>query len=199
MIGVLLAGGRSQRFGQPKAFAQFEGKCFWEHSIDAMKEVTNKQIIISHPDIVHFFEETSRNEILMDDIHVRGKGPLAGIYTAMKYEKTEWYMILSCDIPLINKKIIRCLVDAREQGTLAIIPKINNRIHPLVGVYHYSTFEYIDEALQKERYRMMSLLEKINVKYLSDNFILANQDAFCNINSQEDYIALQNSDTIKEL
>jgi molybdenum cofactor guanylyltransferase len=198
IVGVLLAGGESKRFGHPKAFARFKGRSFWEHSYHAMKEVTDQQMIISHPNLVNRFNEVATCLVLKDDEEVKGKGPLAGIYTAMNNEKAEWYVILSCDVPLITKHTIRSLLELRQPNIKAIIPKINGKLHPLIGIYHHSMFSTIEEKLSKYSYKMVSLLDEIDVLYVSEKEIGVDLKIFSNINSQEDYTQLLTSDKISE-
>jgi molybdopterin-guanine dinucleotide biosynthesis protein A len=197
-VGVLLAGGESRRFGHPKAFASFKGQTFWEHSFHAMKEVTDYQLIISHSNLFKRFSEVAPCQVLKDDEEVKGKGPLAGIYTAMNHEKSEWYVILSCDIPFITKYTIRSLLDLRQPNVKAVIPKINGKLHPLIGVYHHSIFTMIENQLLKHDYKMVTLLEKIEVLYVSEKDLDVDVKIFSNINSQEDYIQYVTNDKISE-
>ncbi|MGM0873421.1 MAG: molybdenum cofactor guanylyltransferase [Bacillota bacterium] len=197
-VGVLLAGGESRRFGHPKAFARFKDKSFWEHSYIAMKEVTDHQMIISHPNLIDRFNEVATCLVLKDDEEVKGKGPLAGIYTAMNNKKAEWYVILSCDVPFITEHTIRSLLDLRQPNIKAIIPKINGKLHPLIGIYHHCIFSTIEKQLSKHKYKMVSLLEEIDVLYVSEKDICVELKIFSNINSQEDYTQLLTNDKISE-
>ncbi|WP_168733814.1 molybdenum cofactor guanylyltransferase [Metabacillus sediminilitoris] len=190
IVGVLLAGGESRRFGQPKAFAKFKELTFWEHSYDAMKNITDRQLIISHPALVERFRDDSLCQVFTDNEEVKGKGPLAGIYTAMEIENAEWFVVLSCDIPYINEKTIQTLLDLRHQNVKAVIPNIKGKLHPLIGVYHKSILSIISKQLENHEHKMISLLEKIAVLYVSENDIDVDLKSFSNINSQKDYLQL---------
>jgi molybdopterin-guanine dinucleotide biosynthesis protein A len=197
-VGVLLAGGESSRFGQPKAFAKYKGKSFWEHSYEVLKEETDQQLVISRTDLVDKMKETATCKVIVDDVEVKGKGPLAGIYTAMNHEKAEWYFILSCDVPLITNRLIRSLLDLKKPTFKAVIPKVNEKLHPLIGVYHCSIFSLVEKQLTKREYRLLSLLDKIDVLYVSEKEIGVDKKIFSNINSQEDYKLLLTNDKISE-
>lgn len=197
-VGVLLAGGESSRFGQPKAFAKYRGRSFWEHSYEVLKAETDQQLIISRTDLVDKMKETATCQVIKDYVEVKGKGPLAGIYTAMNHEKAEWYFILSCDVPLITNRLIRSLLDLRHPTIKAVIPKVDGKLHPLIGVYHRSVFSLVEKQLTKQEYRIVSLLDKTEVLYVSEKEIGVDRKIFSNINSQEDYKQLLTNDKISE-
>lgn len=198
IVGVLLAGGESRRFGKPKAFALFKEKDFWEHSLDAMRESTDQQIIISQPDLVIRFKGNTFCQVIEDDDIVMGKGPLAGIYTAIKHTRAKWYVVISCDVPLITRQTIQSLLNLRNDQVQAIIPQIKGKLHPLIGIYHYTVLDKIEQQLRDGDYRVITLLEKITVCYASENDLNVDVKSFSNINSQEDYTELLTNGKISE-
>jgi len=198
IIGVLLAGGESRRFGQPKAFAEYSGKFFWQYSMQALKETTEHQLIISHQNLLERFKEETEEIVLTDDPKFKGDGPMAGIYTAMKYEISEWYMILSCDIPLISAELVHKLQSFISPDKKIIIPNIKGKLHPLVGVYHYSVFPLIERQLENKERKMMTLLSQVEVCYVTEKELQTDPKIFCNINSPNDYGMLLNNGKIVE-
>jgi len=197
-LGVLLAGGQSRRFGSPKAFATYKGKEFWEYSLQALKSSTESQAIISHPSLIEKFKKQTNIKVLYDDPIVQGKGPLAGIYTAMKDEKAEWFVFLSCDIPLITDKVLSTLLTYRSEGAKIIIPKINGKLHPLIGIYHYSIQSVVEKQLLNNELKVMSLFEKVPVYYVLQHQLGVESKIFSNINSPNDYVEILKNDKIAE-
>ncbi|WP_273131040.1 molybdenum cofactor guanylyltransferase [Bacillus weihaiensis] len=194
-IGVLLAGGESKRFGSSKAFATYRHHEFWEHSYNVLKNTTDHQLIISHPRDLDSYEQKSI-PVLLDDLHVRGLGPLAGIYTAMNHYNSEWFVVLSCDIPKVTPEIIKKLLECSEENVQAVIPTIEGKIHPLIGIYHQSIFKQIETKLKKNELKMIKLLDEIQTKYVKEDQLGVTQNAFSNINSQEDYRELLKHDKL---
>ncbi|TXC92176.1 molybdenum cofactor guanylyltransferase [Metabacillus litoralis] len=193
-LGVLLAGGESRRFGQPKAFATYKKQYFWEISYQAIKKVTDTNIIISQSAYIDRFTRENSVSVYEDESPYKGKGPLAGIYTAMKKEQAEWYIVLSCDIPQITSKTLENLLKFRSNHIQAIIPKISGRIQPLVGVYHSSIFPEIENQLLTNQLKLTNLLDLIDVCYVNEQDLMINQEVFSNINTQSDYHKLLNND-----
>lgn len=180
--GVILSGGGSRRFKAPKAFALYNDVPFWEHSLHALEEVTDTQLVVSHPDLIKRFRETTHLPVIIDEQNVQGKGPLAGIYSAMKHVNAKWYVVLSCDIPVMERQVISKLQDLRSDSKKAIIPIIEGRVQPLVGIYHHSLLAKIEELLANGSYRLMSLLEVTDVLYITETELGVDPKVFQNIN-----------------
>src|SRR5699024_5684787 len=97
ITGVLLAGGASRRYGEPKAFATYQGKSFYQWALEALQPYTDHIIIVSHPDLYDRFVKDASCNVVQDDPRFQGLGPLAGIYSAMKAMAADWYCVLACD------------------------------------------------------------------------------------------------------
>ncbi len=85
MKAIILAGGHSVRFGKPKAFAEVNGVQFFHSRVIKTLESTNmfNEIIIStNAQLATQFQYPN---VVIDDENHNDKGPLAGIYTIMKY------------------------------------------------------------------------------------------------------------------
>jgi molybdopterin-guanine dinucleotide biosynthesis protein A len=192
VCGVILSGGESRRFGKPKAFETFNDIPFWEHSYNALKNCTDTQVIISHPTLEKkFLGMVNDIPVILDDKVFRGKGPMAGIYSAMREIESEWYVILSCDIPRINEQTIHHLLTFRDPSKKAIVPIIDDRIQPLIALYHHSIFEKVEELLENDCLKVMSLLKEIEVLYVTEKDLKSAVETFENINHQEEFKLLK--------
>lgn len=66
-------------------------------------------LILSRPELTERFKARGETAVLEDAEPFKGKGPLAGIYTAMAYEEGDIYTVLACDTPLIRKETVAAL------------------------------------------------------------------------------------------
>ncbi|MFK2826931.1 molybdenum cofactor guanylyltransferase [Bacillus sp. B190/17] len=189
-LGVVLAGGESRRFGEPKAFVRYEGHYFYEYSIRALVPFTDEVVIISHPSLTNQFSRQSAVQVMEDAAPYCGKGPLAGLYSVMKKFKANWYIVLPCDMPLVNKEVTGRLAAAADQAYDAVIPNIAGRMQPLVGVYHQRVFSIVTKQLSDGNYRMLDFLQKINVKQLTEVELQSADNWFENINTKDAYSQL---------
>lgn len=187
IAGIVLAGGRSSRFGEPKALAMWQGKTFIEHSIEALKEVAADIVVISHPDIT---DELSHmlNVPVVEDIELhKGNGPLAGLVTGMEFANADWYIVAPCDTPNVSKEWALELIERADEPYEAIVPLVEGRKQPLLALYHYKVKEKIEQLLKEEKRSMQGLLSQCNVQYVA----VEETDIYVNVNTKEEYNELQ--------
>ena len=94
----ILIGGESKRFGSLKWQITISGQTILDRIWDACDGIGNRYVIgkkkpnsISYP-------------FIKDELEINA--PINGLYTALKYSKTEWILLLSCDLPLIDSKLL---------------------------------------------------------------------------------------------
>ncbi|RKQ37243.1 molybdenum cofactor guanylyltransferase [Oceanobacillus halophilus] len=184
IMGIVLAGGYSRRFGTPKAFVKRNGKYFYQISIDALTRLTNKIVVITNPDLEKLFQMENGNfAIINDRKQYEGKGPLAGIFTAMDAVDSEWYAVTPVDVPFIDDQVFQKLLKHLDGEAHAIIPVVSGKIQPLIAIYHYSVKEEIRDQLEGDNLSVKDMLNKCKVKYIS----IQEEQPFYNINQVSDY------------
>ena len=183
VVGVLLAGGASRRFGSPKAFADVEGKRFYQLSLEALQPTVETIIVVTSEQLEKSYAASSRTTIIRDVEKYAGKGPLAGLYSAMLEIKADWYAIAPVDVPFIRPAIYYELLSQRKPENEAIISVANGRVQPLIALYHYSLKARIRELLETSRLSMQDLLDLAEVNYTQ----FVDGTPFININRQQDY------------
>ncbi|WP_369902131.1 molybdenum cofactor guanylyltransferase [Bacillus manliponensis] len=183
IAGIVLAGGQSQRFGEPKALVKWNGKTFIEHSIEALKGVTEEIVVISHPSITNILLHTVDVSVTEDILGYKGDGPLAGLLTGMNELKADWYIVAPCDTPNISKDWALQLIKQIHEDAEAIVPVIDGRKQPLLALYHRDVKEKIECLLQEEKRSMQGLLSQCRVRYVKS----LSASFFFNINTKEEY------------
>lgn len=186
--GIILAGGESRRFGSPKALAQMKNRYFLEYAIQAIEGLTKENVIISHSTIKSELKKVTSIPVIEDLPEYKGKGPLAGIATGMKYLHSDWYIVLPCDTPNITEFEIMSLVKHIQLDVDAIIPVVKGRIQPLIGLYHSNVISEVIELLDSNYYKMMKLLDQLRVSYVH----FEEEHPFQNINDLEEFQKLIN-------
>lgn len=64
-----------------------------------------------------------------------------GIFTGLKYVKSDYSLVVPCDSPFINEKFIKNMLNflSKDLGAEAVVPKhANGKIEPLHALYHKS-------------------------------------------------------------
>ena len=64
--------------------------------------------------------------------------------------------------------------------------KSNNKIHPIVGIWHSSLLDNLEEAINLGTRKILHWAEKHSIKYV--DFNNPNYDHFFNINFKEDIL-----------
>ncbi|PFD44389.1 molybdenum cofactor guanylyltransferase [Bacillus cereus] len=189
--GIVLAGGMSSRFGEPKALAIWKGTTFVEHIVKVMESTLQEIVVISHVDIKERLEQLIRVPVIEDIPHYKGNGPLAGIVSGMEYIDSDWYIIMPCDAPNVSKEWFAILKEQTSDEYDAIVPIIEGRKQPLLAAYHKRVKGKIDKLLQEEKRSMGQLLSQCNVKYVAGEDVQANSYWFINVNTKEEYVQAQ--------
>ena len=102
MKGIILAAGRSKRYGSPKYFEEYKGKMFIEHNIEFLinNDVKDICIVINEKEIEKFenvrklYKEKANIVFRFQD--KRFYGPAAGLFSADDYI-TESFVLLFSD------------------------------------------------------------------------------------------------------
>ncbi|MFS0672204.1 molybdenum cofactor guanylyltransferase [Ornithinibacillus sp. 179-J 7C1 HS] len=183
VAGIVLAGGKSSRFGYPKAFAEKDGLPFYQFTIDAMQPFIDSIILVTSNELLSNFREQKMNmKITTDQPEIAGLGPLAGIFSGMDEVNAEWYLVCPIDVPFIKKEVFDLLLKHRETGSEAIVPIVNGRVEPLISIFHCSMKDRIKEQIRLKEYAPKQLFTKTHVTYVE----ILDERPFRNINYQED-------------
>lgn len=184
ITGIILAGGKSSRMGTDKGFLSVNGKLFVQHSIDALKPLVSEIIIVSD-DVAYDVFKLRRIE---DE--VKESGPLAGLCSGLKKSKTEWNLVLSCDIPLITSEILTLLVEAVDETSEVIQIESNNKTMPLIALYKTACKDKFYELLKSGERRMQYAVNQCQVKTIKLN---NENDRFTkNVNTFEELKSIEN-------
>ncbi|MTH51936.1 NTP transferase domain-containing protein [Bacillus mangrovi] len=184
--GVVLAGGKSSRFGKPKMFESHEGKAFYEHSLDALKVNQLSPLVIStNHELVHRFEREDVRLIVEEESNSY-QGPLYAIHNVIsKMDDTEWFFILSCDIPYVTAEFVKEMVSfAEESEADAVVPVQGGRIQPLMALYHKKTETNFEKMLAADDHKLVHLLNDLHVLTIP---FAEDDPAFININTATDW------------
>ena len=132
VAGVVLAGGRSRRFGADKARYRIGGTTMVEHVASTLGAVCPTVLVSLGIDTSAFD--------LPDLRYVRDRyidaGPLAGIHAALEAVDTPWLLVAACDMPFITPDALRRILAARDPGADAVVAcDARGDLHPLCGCY----------------------------------------------------------------
>lgn len=180
-VGILLAGGMSRRYGSPKAFATIDGEYFYEKAYTALHAVCDEVVVVTRAELLARFPA---NYHLITDIAIfSGCGPLAGIYSAMAAVEAEKYVVLPCDMPLIDDKVMQQLIH-RHQRDITVV-EVEGQLQPLVSVWNVSAKDKIRQVLKEKQFRLQAVFDKASIMKVAGATLTENVEVFMNVNTPE--------------
>ncbi|PIC57690.1 molybdenum cofactor guanylyltransferase [Sporosarcina sp. P12(2017)] len=179
-VGVLLAGGQSRRFGSPKAFATHEGHSFYHYSLEALRPICDKIVVVTRPEFQEQFPDSVH--VTTDLASYAGMGPLAGILSAMELMEADRYVVLPCDMPFIEADIMERLLELHD-GDISSVT-VEGKRHPLVSVWNATVKPTIKQALRDGNRRVMHVQGQHKGQWI-EGALLTNtpEIAFKNVNT----------------
>jgi len=189
ITGIILAGGRSLRYGRNKAFALFDGTPLIKRVISVMEQTFDEVIIIAN--------EPSKYLWLAQEVYedvIKGVGPIAGILTGIMHMKNKAGFFVACDMPFLNPDFIRYIVNIRN-GFDIVIPRIGKNIEPLHAVYTKGCLPFIKDSILHKRFSIRSFFPRVSIRYVEEDEIRRydpNLSFLININEPEDIRRIRN-------
>ena len=181
---VILAGGKSSRFGSNKALAPWKGSTIIETILEKVSKVTNDVAIsvgASDP-----YPEINIKKIF--DRHP-GLGALGALHACLMDQSHDRVMLIACDMPLIEPTFVKFMTDI-ETWAPAIVPYANGKYEPLHAIYHRSLLPIVEYLIGAKRLKMTDLLEMIPVRPVKEDEtgrLFCFNRIFVNINTKAQY------------
>ena len=186
ILGAVLAGGKSQRFGEDKSQVKLNGKLLIDYIlseiIDEFKEiliVSNKQIKFNNYENISLINDFKKDQ-----------GPLGGVLSAMKWAKEknnkyEWISTFPVDTPFFKKEILqKFLSEINSEESKLFFIKSNNTRHNIFGIWSIDLMKKLEDDLNEGQRKVEVWANSVGVKVINMEFI--NKDPFFNINTKED-------------
>lgn len=158
ITGIILAGGKSSRMGSDKGFLNLNQKPFVEYSIEALEPLVSEIIIVADNKDYDSFGYRRVEDTIKD------AGPVSGIYSGLTASKSEYNIVLSCDIPLITTEVLQKLVDAIDYSSEIIQIDSNQKSMPLIAIYKRSLKNRFLEFLEQDERRLRHVVRSCNSK-----------------------------------
>ena len=128
---IILAGGKSQRMGQDKAFIRFQGEILIRRIMDRLSGLAEEVIVIAPRTQEHL----PRGIKVTPDL-IPGRGPLGGLYTALSAASYPAVAVVACDMPFVNAKLLAYQRDILLSRDLdVVVPSSEKGLEPLHAVY----------------------------------------------------------------
>ena len=186
ILGTVLAGGKSQRFGEDKSQVKLDGKLLIDFILSEIVDEFKEILIVTNNQIA--FQKSKKISKIKD--FKKGQGPLGGVLSAMKWAKEKnsnykWISTFPVDTPFFKKKILKKFLSEIniEESKLFFI-KSNNTRHNIFGMWSIDLMKKLEEDLNKGHKKVETWANSIGVKIINMEFMY--EDPFFNINTKDD-------------
>ena len=186
ILGTVLAGGKSQRFGEDKSQVKLADKSLIDHMLVEIIDDFEELLIVSNDKIK--FEKSEKISIIED--FKKDLGPLGGVLSAMKWIKKnnkdyQWISTFPIDTPFFKNYILKDFfkkIDLTESKLFFI--KSNNTRHNIFGLWSIDLIDRLEEDLNNGERKVEVWANSVGVKIINMSF--DKNDPFFNINTKED-------------
>jgi molybdopterin-guanine dinucleotide biosynthesis protein A len=178
--GLVLAGGKSQRMGFDKGTVNWFGKEQRYHMADMLKPLCNEVFISCREEQRH---EININYNMLPDTFT-GLGPYGAILSAFREQPDSAWLVIACDLPLLDSNAIQFLVDNRNTSKIATAfnsPQ-NEFPEPLITIWEPKSYPALLSFLSQGYSCPRKVLINSDVNLLH----APNPDALTNVNTPED-------------
>ncbi|NER11279.1 molybdopterin-guanine dinucleotide biosynthesis protein A [Muriicola jejuensis] len=188
LYGLILAGGKSSRMGRDKALISYHGRSQWEILFDLAQSVCDRTFLSLRKDQQE--DLAPGVEVILDRDEY--PGPFNGILSAHHAFPDAAWLVLACDLPLIDLETLEKLCISRhpERDATALATRATGLPEPLAAIWEPGALRKVPGYLKKAT---SSCPRKFLLS--SDTSLVFPEDdaALSNANSQEDYIRIKES------
>ena len=186
ILGAVLAGGKSHRFGEDKSQVKLGDKLLIDYILSEIIDEFEELLIISNNHIE--FKKSDKISIIKD--FKKDLGPLGGVLSSMKWIKNnsknyQWVSTFPTDTPFFHNQILKEFLKKinLNKGKLFFI-KSNNTRHNIFGLWSIDLMNKLEEDLEKGVRKVEDWADSVGVNIIEMEFDKI--DPFFNINTRED-------------
>ena len=186
ILGVVLAGGKSQRFGQDKSQVKLQDKLLIDYILTEIVDEFKETLIIANEPIKFM---KSKSISVIKDYQI-GLGPLGGVLTAMKWIKQnnknyKWISTFPSDTPFFTKKELKYFYKKiRINESKLFFIKSEETRHNIFGLWSLELMDQLEADIMRGERKVEVWADSIGVNTV--NIEYKKPDPFFNINTKED-------------
>ncbi len=185
---VILAGGRSSRFGADKVMLKFEGRTFLETLIHRFQPL-QIPIVVAGKQPENFPDNLDSVAFVEDQ--QPDCGPLEGIRNglALLEPLVEFAFVTSCDAPLVRADVARFLVS--QIGSFqAVVPRSELNVYGMTAIYRTDVHALIESRISANQFRVRDFAGSLRTKFIDVEelrHVDPRLDSLINVNTPEEY------------
>lgn len=184
--GFILVGGASRRMGQDKAQLRLGSQTILERIAGQLSAVTSSVALVGRAQ-----EHVGHSLPNVPDIYEKW-GALGGIHAALSAAKTDWIIVIACDLPFVTRDLFERLRNFVGKSVDAIVPiQSDGRPQPVCALYRRETcLPEIEKLISAGEHTPRALLANVrtrNVQFAELSDLPGAENFFLNLNTPADF------------
>jgi len=178
--GLVLAGGKSTRMGFDKGAANWHGKQQRYYMADLLKNFCKEVFISGRPGQQ---QEIDPAYLVIEDTFT-GLGPYGAILSAFREQPDAAWLVIACDLPLMDDSTLRNLVAWRNSSSVATAyhSPVNDFPEPLIAIWEPKSYPVLLSFLAQGYSCPRKVLINSDITLLN----APQQEALTNVNTPEE-------------
>jgi molybdopterin-guanine dinucleotide biosynthesis protein A len=181
--GFILVGGASRRMGRDKAQLVLGGQTFVERIANELSVVACSVSLVGMGNNFPRFR-------IIPDVHEHW-GALGGIHAALKAAKTDWVIVVACDLPFVRSELFVRLKNLADHTLDAVVPiQADGRPQPICALYRRDVcLPEIDNLVAVGEHTARALLDNVRTRYVEFaelSELRGSEHFFFNVNSPQE-------------
>ena len=185
---MILAGGKSIRMGQDKAFIEVDGVPIILRIFAVLNRLFPETIVVANEK-----EPYEKFGIPVYSDLVPGQGALGGLYTGLVRSTFSYSFCVACDMPFLSPPLIHYLLGRIDQYD-AVVPHTSDGLQPLHAIYSRKCLQPIQQALERGITKIVDVYPLLRLGIVDEEEFLAldpEKKSFTNVNTPEDLQMIQ--------
>jgi molybdenum cofactor guanylyltransferase len=194
--GIVLAGGRSSRMGEPKSALEWHGSTMLRRTAALLARTVSGPVVVVRAPGQELPDLPAGIEVVADP--VEGRGPLQGIATGLAAveHRVPVAFVCSTDLPLLHPAFVRRVLRELTPDLDVVLPVARGHQQPLAAAYRTALASHVAALIAAGRMRPGMLFAEVRVLRPDEHALLADPelaaadpelDSLFNVNEPADY------------
>lgn len=187
--GAILAGGRSRRLGGLKKAGLVlhpGGESILDRQLTQLRRIVDRLVIVAN-DAAGL--GVSGVPVIPDLLP--NNGALGGLYTAVHDARSDWALVVACDMPFISESLLAHLVRVGQSVDIAI-PRTARGYEPLCATYSPRCAVALRQLIDEQRFKLSEVahLPGLDIREIGPAELQQfgpEEVLFFNVNTPDDY------------
>ena len=179
---AIMAGGKSKRMGQDKAWIELDGEPIIRRVANVLALVADEVIVVANDP-----RYAALGLRVVPDKFPDG-GALGGIATGVSAASHDRVLVAACDMPFLSAEVWRVLLDHRYEADV-VIPRIGGEYETLHALYTKACLAPMERALGAGKMRVISFFDEVRVQAIDERELRVADPtlrSFTNVNTPEE-------------